>query len=93
MFVDDSLLLFKIDGHSGDHLQNILCLYERCSGQNIQKDKCSIMFSKNTSEGDRLAIMSSLEITYEAHNEKYLGLPVYMGKSKVQTFNYRKVRV
>jgi hypothetical protein len=51
------------------------------------------MFSKNTSEGDRLAMMSALDITSEAHNEKYLGLPIYMGKSKVQTFNYLKDRV
>ena len=34
---------------------------------------------------------SALEVTSEAHNEKYLGLLVYMGKSKVQTFNYLKV--
>ena len=34
---------------------------------------------------------SALEVTSEAHNEKYLGLQVYMEKSKVQTFNYLKV--
>jgi hypothetical protein len=37
--------------------------------------------------------MQEMGITSEAHNEKYLGLPIYMGKSKVQTFNYLKDKV
>jgi hypothetical protein len=32
LFADDSLLLFKIDEQSTSHLQNILQLYEDCSG-------------------------------------------------------------
>jgi len=34
-----------------------------------------------------------LNISTEAYNEKYLGLPIYMGKSKKQTFAYLKERV
>ena len=37
--------------------------------------------------------MAALDISVEARNEKYLGLPVYMGKSKEKTFNYLKDRV
>ena len=37
--------------------------------------------------------MSVLNISTEAYNEKYLGLPIYMGKSKKQTFAYLKERV
>jgi hypothetical protein len=37
------------------------------------------------------AVMQDIGIRSEAHNEKYLGLPMeYMGKSKIQTFNYLK---
>jgi hypothetical protein len=75
LFADDSMLLFKIDEQSTNQLQSILSLYEDCSGQIIHKDKSSIMFSKNTNEGDRDAVMPALEITSEARNEKYLGLP------------------
>jgi hypothetical protein len=44
----------------------------------INKDKSSIMFSKNTVDSDRTVVMNALGISTEARNEKY-GLPVYMG--------------
>jgi hypothetical protein len=93
LFADDSLLLFKIKSQSTSHLQYILSLYEDCSGQMINKEKCSIMFSSNTREETRTAVMQSLDIRSEARNVKYLGLPIYMGKSKVQTFNYLKDKI
>ena len=74
-------------------VQNVLSLYEDCSGQTINKDKSSIMFSRNTTDGVKEAFMAEMNINSEARNEKYLGLPVYMGRSKVQTFNYLKERV
>ena len=93
LFADDSLLLFKIDNGSAEHLRNVLSLYEDCSGQIINKDKSSIMFSKNTPAEVKRHLMRDLEIESEARNEKYLGLPVYMGRSKTQTFAYLKERV
>lgn len=51
------------------------------------------MFSKNTPSETRERLLAELEIGSEARNEKYLGLPVYMGKSKTQTFAYLKERV
>jgi hypothetical protein len=51
------------------------------------------MFSPNTRQAERDAVMQEMGVTSEAHNDKYLGLPIYMGKSKVQTFNYLKDRV
>lgn len=80
LFADDSLLLFKIDNGSAGHVQNILSLYEDYSGQTINKEKSSIMFSKNTREETKVSLMAVLDINYEARNEKYLGLPIYMGK-------------
>jgi len=37
--------------------------------------------------------MNALDIAVEARNGKYLGLPVYMGRSKEKTFSYLKDRV
>ena len=59
----------------------------------INKEKCSVMFSRNTREADRTNLMEALDIATEANNEKYLGLPVYLGRSKVQSFSYLKQRV
>jgi hypothetical protein len=93
LFADDSLLFFKIDNQSTHHLQGILSLYEDCSGQMINKEKCSIMFSPNTREEVKANVMQELDIRSEARSERYLGLPIYMGKSKIQTFNYLKDRI
>jgi hypothetical protein len=90
LFADDSLLLLKSDERSASHLRNILQLYEDCSGQMINKEKSSIMFSRNAG-GERKALFkANLGISVEALNEKYLGLPVYMGRLKAWTFSYIK---
>jgi hypothetical protein len=39
LFADDSLLLLKADERSAGYLQNVLSLYEKCSGQTINKEK------------------------------------------------------
>jgi hypothetical protein len=93
LFADDSLLLLKVKDESAHHLQNILQLYENCSGQIINKEKSSIMFSRNTSGAAKQSFMEIMDIPQEAVNEKYLGLPVYMGRSKKKTFEYMKDRV
>ena len=90
LFAEDSLLLLKADARSANHLQDILSLYEECSGQTINKEKSSIMFNRNARIADKQQVMTALDIAVEAWNEKYLGLPVYMGKSKVRTFAYLK---
>ena len=51
------------------------------------------MFSKNTRESVKSALMADLEVSSEARNDRYLGLPISMGRSKVLTFNYLKERV
>ena len=74
-------------------MQNVLSLYENCSGQLVNKEKSSVMFSKNTSEEIKSAFVLSLDLAAETQNEKYLGLPVFIGNSKVKTFSYLKDRV
>ena len=93
LFADDSLLLLKTDDRSANRVQHILSLYEDCSGQIINKEKSSIMFSKNARNAEKQHMMSALEINVEARTEKYLGLPLYMGRSKEKTFTYLKDRV
>jgi hypothetical protein len=52
----------------------------------INKEKSSVVFSKNTRPPDKQSLMTVLDISTEARNDRYLGLPVYMGRSKTQTF-------
>jgi hypothetical protein len=82
-----------VNGGDAQQLQDILDLYERCSGQMINKAKSVVLFSKNTKAIQRKEVCDTLQVTRETMNERYLGLPVYMGRSKGGTFAYLKDRI
>jgi hypothetical protein len=44
------------------------------------------MFSKNSIHQKRVPMEAALAIHRDAWNEKYLGLPVYVGRSKKKAF-------
>jgi hypothetical protein len=83
----------KAEEGNAREVQRILNVYERCSGQMINKEKSSVLFSKNTIQEKREEVKSILNINKEGHSGKYLGLPVYIGKSKSKTFAYLKERI
>jgi hypothetical protein len=93
LFADNSLVLIKANQDSAKSLQNSLQLYEVCSGQTINYDKSSVMFSSNTKEVKRNHVLAELHISAEARTEKYLGLPVYVGRSRSKTFKYLLERI
>lgn len=92
LFADDSLILIRAN-EDATQLKRILELYEQCSGQMISKDKSAILFSKNTRALCRGKVEEVLGITKETMNEKYLGLPVYIGRDKSKTFAFLKDKV
>jgi hypothetical protein len=92
-FADDSLIFMKVNEASAKKLQSILRLYEVASGQMINKDKSAVMFSKGTSNAAKRRFLSTLNISAEAYNERYPGLPVYLSKSKSKSFAYLLDRV
>jgi hypothetical protein len=40
------------------------------------------MFSKNTSKARKREVLTELRVRDEAKTEKYLGLPVYVGRNR-----------
>lgn len=86
LFADDSLILCKANSAEAQQLKEILSAYEEGSGQLINADKSAVMFSPNTKDTDRRGVMEALNIKSETMNEKYLGLPVFVGKSKCSVF-------
>nr|AAP53315.2 retrotransposon protein, putative, unclassified [Oryza sativa Japonica Group] len=93
LFADDSLILCRANGGEAQQLQTILQIYEECSGQVINKDKSAVMFSPNTSSLEKGAVMAALNMQRETTNEKYLGLPVFVGRSRTKIFSYLKERI
>ena len=79
-------------------LRRILQIYESASGQMINRDKFAVLFSPNTSLDDRQRVRQILNIQMEAKrmeakSERYLGLPVSIGKSRKKAFEYIKKKM
>ena len=86
LFTDDSLLFCEATIEECRNLLNILAMYERASGQAINRQKTTLFFSPNTKLPMKLAIGNMLGAQIMTSCEKYLGLPMVGGKSKVSTF-------
>ena len=86
-FADDSLILMKAREADALFLKQMLRTYELASGQVINKDKSSVLFSPNTSNYTRQQMRAILSINQEAKSEKYLGLPVTVGRSGKKLLN------
>jgi hypothetical protein len=79
LFADDSLILCRAREGDAQKLQEILQLYEECSGQMINRDKSAIMFSPNTGLSDWARVMQTLDFQKQTMNDRYLGMPIHVG--------------
>lgn len=67
--------------------------YAKCSGQQINRSKTTIFFSKSTSEEIRDQIKLALGVSEIKQYETYVGLPSLLGRNKKASFKYTKERV
>ena len=92
-FANDSLLFCKATTHDVSCIQGILKEYEEASGQQINRVKTTIFFSKSTPQRDQATILGMLGVPAIKQYEKYLGLPSFVGKAKYASFSQIKERV
>jgi hypothetical protein len=85
-FADDSLLFCRANFNEWNAVLQLLKQYELASGQKLNSDKTAIFYSKNTGSDFREFINSSIGIAETVSYEKYLGLPAFVGRSKMRTF-------
>uniref|UniRef100_A0A7N2M9L9 Reverse transcriptase n=1 Tax=Quercus lobata TaxID=97700 RepID=A0A7N2M9L9_QUELO len=90
---DDSLLFCEAKMGECRQLLDILTQYEEASGQAINRAKTTLFFSQNTSRRDKEAIKNLMGAQVMTSCEKYLGLPMIRGKSKVSTFKELQERI
>jgi hypothetical protein len=74
-------------------LTRILDKYEVASGQELNQDKSSISFSRNTNGEKREEIIHLSGLKATDRFEKYLGLPTLVSKSRSKEFKSIKDRV
>ena len=68
-------------------------MFERCTGQRINPDKCSILVGPQCTEGTQIEITNCLGVQNTSFEEKYLGLPVPEGRMKAERFQPTKERL
>ncbi len=92
-FADDSLLFCKASILECQKIQEILATYEKASGQQLNRAKTTLFFSRNTPQATQEEIKDILGVPSIQQYEKYLGLPSLVGKEKITCFSQIKERI
>ncbi|KAL3813976.1 hypothetical protein ACJIZ3_015244 [Penstemon smallii] len=86
LFADDTMIFCNANSFSANSVKFVLDVYEKASGQQVNYQKSSIAFSKNTKEEVIDSIRTVLPMEIVDKHDKYLGLPSIVGKSKKEAF-------
>jgi hypothetical protein len=92
-FADDSLLFCKAKEAELTCILETLDLYEKASGQQLNKEKTSLFFSRNTKAPIRELLSRRIGVAPTQKYEIYLGLPALVGRSRVRSFDSLKGRI
>ena len=93
LFADDSLLFCRATIEECLRVLDILDVYGKCSGQQINQSKTTIFFSKSMKVESRNQIKLALGVPEIIQYEKYLGLPSLVGRNRKASFNYIRERI
>ncbi|KAL0359842.1 UNVERIFIED_CONTAM: hypothetical protein Sangu_0833600 [Sesamum angustifolium] len=87
LFADDTLIFCRASTECTRTVLDILEVYRRALGQEINFSKSSVAFNRNTGEGVRSSVVVALNIRRENKMELYLGLPSKVSRSKKLLFS------
>lgn len=93
LFADDSVIFCEADVFTNVKIQSLLAKYEKASSQCINKEKTSMLYSRNVKENLRAEIMCMWGGSNVQQYERYLGLPPIVGRSKQKAFSGIKQRL
>ena len=68
-------------------------LYEKASGQKLNREKTTMFFSKATPTMRKIEIINELGVSEVQEYEKYLSLLAVVGRNKKVSLNFIKERV
>ncbi|KAL0361210.1 UNVERIFIED_CONTAM: putative mitochondrial protein [Sesamum radiatum] len=86
LFADDTLIFYQATVEAASTILGVLDTFGRAAGQEINFEKSSVVFSKNTSSHLMDEIQRSLQIRMEGRHDLYLGFPSVVGKSRRSVF-------
>ncbi|WMV27386.1 hypothetical protein MTR67_020771 [Solanum verrucosum] len=86
-YADDTILFSSGDPLSLMAMMNKLSVYEKCSGQLINKDKSCFLVAPNTHESLTYDIKRITGFSQSNFPFTYLGCPIYFGRQRVKYFD------
>jgi hypothetical protein len=89
-FEDDCIIFGKPTSGEATKIKEVLLIYCNASSQRLNHDKSSIYFGKKCLANIKENIKVFLAVANESLNEKYLGLPSDVERSKNGAFGYLK---
>lgn len=93
LFTDDCIIFGEAMSLGAQQIRGLLKEYELCSGQCVNFEKFTIIFSTNTTEADRPMVTSLLRVRRSNDIEKYLGILNLVRKRKKTSFQNLKDRI
>ncbi|CAN0911700.1 Putative ribonuclease H protein At1g65750 [Linum grandiflorum] len=88
MFADDTILFLRVSRSSIGSILSLLAEYHRLSGQRVNLGKSSVIFSGNASAVARSDYMRRLGVVAFQPQDRYLGLPCIVMRSRQETFRF-----
>lgn len=82
LFADDSFIFVRSSLQECLEVKNLSKIYENASGQAVNYPKSCVAFSHNINACDGQLLANYLGIARVEYHDRYLGLPVYVGKAK-----------
>ena len=92
-FADDSLIFGRATIKESSEITQILKVYEESLGQQLNKQKTSLYFSRNIDVGTQETIKTLFDAQVIRQHETYLGFPSLIGRSKTNSFTQLKGKV
>ncbi|KAL0417527.1 UNVERIFIED_CONTAM: putative mitochondrial protein [Sesamum radiatum] len=93
LFADDTLIFCQATVEAALCILEVLDIFGRAAGQEINFAKSSVVFSRNTIASLRDVIQGILDIRVERRHDLYLGLPSIVGKTRRSVFQSIRDRV
>lgn len=88
LFADDCYFFFRANADEARLMKRILDRYEHNSGHMVNYNKSAVTFSPNTTENSRNEVCHELSVREATTPGRYLGMPMQVGKNKVEEFNF-----
>lgn len=88
LFADDCLIFAKASHSKAANLLSLIKDFSLASGQVINLQKSGCFFSSNVHSAQAVSLINDLKVKKIVLNEKYLGIPLFITRSRTDSFNY-----